>query len=54
MIPVIEDNPEYEGIDLLFDLENGMAIRIFLTDESAQDMVNIIQNKLNARFDDGR
>lgn len=49
MIPIIYDNPISGGIDIEFDLENGMAIKIFLDDESAQDMINIIQNKLNAR-----
>lgn len=50
MNPLIYDNKEYEGIDLVFDLENGMAITIFLSDESAQEMINIIQNKLNNRL----
>lgn len=49
MIPIIYDNPEERGIDLVFDMENGMGITIFMDDESAQEMVNIIQNKLNAR-----
>ncbi len=49
MIPSIYDNPEEKGIDLEFDLENGMSINIFLEDEAAQEMVNIIQNKLNGR-----
>ena len=49
MIPMIYDNPE-GGIDLEFDLENGMSIKIYLDDESAQQMINIIQNKLNARL----
>lgn len=50
MIPVIYDVPEDKGIELLFDFENGMGIVIFLDDESAQEMVDIIQNKLNARL----
>lgn len=50
MIPIIYDNPHNKGIDLEFDLENGMSIKIFLTDDSAQEMVDIIQNKLNSRF----
>lgn len=49
MIPIIYDNHKEKGIDLEFDFENGMSIRLFLTDESAQDMINIMQNKLNAR-----
>lgn len=43
------DNPEEKGIDLEFDLMEGMAIRIFLTDEGAKDMIDKMQNKLNAR-----
>jgi len=50
MQPTIIDNQEFEGIDLVLDFENGMAITVFLTDEAAQDMINIIQNKLNGRF----
>ena len=49
MIPIIYDNPIERGIDIEFDLENGMAIKIFLTDDTAQDMINIIQNKIDAR-----
>lgn len=51
MIPVIYDNPEEKGIDLEFDFENGMAIKIFLEDEAAQQMINIIQNKLDGHFE---
>ena len=50
MIPQIYDNPTEKGIDLLLDLENGMGIVLFMSDEQAQEMINIIQNKLNARF----
>ncbi len=50
MIPLICDGSDGEGIDLEFDLENGMAIRLFLDDEAAQDMINIIQNKLDGHF----
>jgi hypothetical protein len=31
-------------------MENGMAIRLFMGDYAAQQMINIIQNKLNARL----
>lgn len=50
MIPVIYDNKKEKGIDLEFDLENGMAIKIFMDDEAAQDMINIIQNKIEGHF----
>lgn len=50
MMPVVYDNPKDKGIDLLFDFENGMGLVVFMEDESAQEMVDIIQNKLNARL----
>lgn len=49
MIPTIYDNPKEKGIDLEFDFENCMSIKIYMDDKSAQEMVDIIQNKLNAR-----
>ena len=49
MIPTIHDNPKEKGIEMMFDLENGMGIIIFMEDKAAQDMIDIIQNKLNAR-----
>jgi len=49
MIPIIYDDADNKGITLEFDLENGMSIRLFMDDTSARNMVNIIQNKLNAR-----
>jgi len=48
MIPTIIDNEN--GILLQFDLENGLALGVLMDDEVAQEFVNIIQNKLNARF----
>ena len=50
MIPKIYDNPKERGIELVFDFESGMGIVIYMDDESAQGMINIIQNKLNARY----
>lgn len=49
MIPSIYDNQEEKGIDLEFDLENGMAIKIFMDDEQAREFIEIIDNKLIAR-----
>jgi len=51
MIPIIYDNPEEKGIDLELDLENGMSIKLFMDDKCAQDVVNIIQNKIDGHFD---
>ena len=48
MIPTIYDNSE-GGIDLELDLGNGMAITLFLDDDSAREMITIIDNKLIAR-----
>jgi hypothetical protein len=39
-----------EGIFLQFDFENGLLFGVNMNDEAAQDMINIIQNKLNARL----
>jgi hypothetical protein len=48
MNPLIYDMSD--GIRIEVPFENGFGINIYLTDESAQEMINIIQNKLNARF----
>ena len=48
MIPLVYD--EGDGILLQFDLENGLAIGIKMEDEAAQQLIDIIQNKLNARM----
>ena len=39
-----------DGILLQFDLENGLALGVKMSDEDALDMIDIIQNKLNARY----
>ncbi len=39
-----------DGIIIQFDFESGLALGIKLTDEEAQEVVNIIQNKINARL----
>lgn len=50
MIANVFDNPDEEGIDLEFDFENGMALTVYMGDKDAQNLVKIIQNKLNARL----
>lgn len=50
VIPTIYDHPEDKSIEVALDLENGLAISVFMTDEQAQEMINIIQNKLNGRW----
>lgn len=39
-----------DGIILQIDFENGLAIGLKMDDEAAQELVEIIQNKLNARL----
>lgn len=50
-------NPEIydtgDGILLQLPLQDGDVIGVAMTDRAAQEMVNIIQNKLNARYDMG-
>lgn len=47
---IFDVNGEEAGIELEFDFENGMTINIAMADEQAQEMIDIIQNKLNARL----
>lgn len=51
MIPTVYDKPDEGGIALEFDLENGLSLTIDMEDKAAQEMINIIQNKLNARLE---
>ena len=48
MIPTIYDN--VDGICLVFPIEKGVSLTVQMDDKAAQEMINIIQNKLNARF----
>jgi hypothetical protein len=50
MIPIIYDGENGEGINLEFNMENGMAITLFLDDKAAQDLINIMQNKLDGHW----
>ncbi len=49
MIPLVFDDGD--GVILQFPLDSGLLFGVALTDEAAQEMINVIQNKLNARFD---
>lgn len=49
MNPEIYDDKD--GIMIQFPLESGLLLGVVMSDEAAQEMVNIIQNKLNARSD---
>jgi len=46
--PEIEDTGD--GIRLVLPILDGVCITLEMDDAQAQDMINIIQNKLNARF----
>jgi hypothetical protein len=48
MIPEVFDDKD--GILIQFDFENGLALAMKLDDDSAQDLIDIIQNKINARY----
>jgi hypothetical protein len=48
MIPLIFDDGN--GIIVEFDFENGFSIRVAMGDDNAQQLVDLIQNKLNERF----
>lgn len=48
MIPTIHDDKD--GIVLQFDFGNGLLFGISLDDEAAQQMIDIIQNKINERI----
>jgi len=50
MIPLILDCHEEGGVELRLDLENGMSVNFFMDDETAKEMIDIIQNKINARL----
>ena len=49
MLYEIYDKPEEKAISIVFDFENGLALSVDMEDEAAQQLVDIIQNKLNAR-----
>ena len=48
MIPTIYD--EQDGVSLELPFGEGTTIKIYMDDDTAQELVNIIQNKLNARL----
>jgi len=39
-----------DGIVLEFWMADGISTRIYLTDETAESMIMIVQNKLNERW----
>lgn len=47
---LIFDNPEEKGIDMYIAINEIIDLRIPLTDKAAQQLIDIIQNKLNARI----
>jgi len=47
---IVFDVPEEKGIELIIPVTECMKASLFMTDEEAQQLVNIIQNKINARL----
>lgn len=47
--PAVFDNPA-GGIILELPISNGVSLTIYMGDDIAQGMVDILQNKLNARL----
>ena len=47
MIPEVYD--EGDGITLSFPLDDGFALSVSMDDDAADEMIQIIRNKLNAR-----
>jgi hypothetical protein len=48
MNPIIYD--EGDGIRVEIPIQDGIFINISMDDDAAQEMIDIIQNKLNARY----
>jgi len=46
---IVFDIPEEKGVELIIPVTDCMKASLFMTDEEAQQLVNIIQNKINAR-----
>ena len=38
------------GISLEIEIANGISIMLYMEDKTAQEMVDVVQNKLNARW----
>ncbi len=47
MIPEVYDDGD--GITLSFPFDDGFAFSVSMDDDAAEEMINIIRNKLNAR-----
>ena len=47
---IIFDIPEEKGIEIIIPITDCMRASLFMSDEQAQEMINIIQNKINSRL----
>jgi len=47
---IIFDVPEEKGIEMIIPVTENMRASVFMTDKEAENLINIIQNKLNARL----
>lgn len=46
---MVYDAPEEEGIDLEFQINDGMFLKVAMKDEDARNLISIIDNKIIAR-----
>ena len=47
---IIFDVPEEKGIEIIIPVTERMKASLFMSDEQAQEMIRIIQNKINSRL----
>ena len=47
---LIFDISEEKGIEIIIPVTESMRASLFMSDEQAQEMINIIQNKINSRL----
>ena len=47
---IIFDNPKEKGIEIIMNISKNTVTSIFMSDKHAQEMINIIQNKINSRL----
>jgi len=48
---LIFDVPEEKGIEIIIPVTDFMKASLFMEDKEAEELIMIIQNKLNARID---
>lgn len=48
---IVFDVPEEKGIEIIIPVTDFMKASLFMEDKEAEEMIRIIQNKINARID---